>query len=87
MMKPKRLIKQRNTHFKKLQNGLEKPPRSQNGSHSLLIRTPVTPPSVVAHQNFRIRCSYHRAPRLVQTFRSGQPDNQNQSVIPKPVDE
>ena len=54
--------KERKTHFKKLQNGLEKPPRSQNGSHSLLMRTPVTPPSVVAHQNFRMRRSYHRAP-------------------------
>ena len=55
-------IKQRKTHSKKLQNGLEKPPRSQNGSHSLLMHTPVTPPSVVAHQNFQIRHSYHRAP-------------------------
>ncbi|CAB4040401.1 Hypothetical predicted protein [Paramuricea clavata] len=54
--------KQGKTHFKKLQNGLTKPPRSQKGIHSLLMRTPVTPPRGVAHQNFRIRRSYHRAP-------------------------
>jgi hypothetical protein len=54
--------KQRKTHFKKLQNGFEKPQRSQNGSHSFLMRIPVAPPSVVAQQNFRIRRSHHRAP-------------------------
>ncbi|CAB3986992.1 Hypothetical predicted protein [Paramuricea clavata] len=54
--------KQGKTHFKILQNGLAKPPRSQKGIHFLLMRTPVTPPRGVAHQNFRTRRSYHRAP-------------------------
>ena len=53
--------KQSKTHFNKLQNGFEKPQRSQNGSHSHLVRIPVTPPSVAARQNFRIRRSHHRA--------------------------
>ncbi len=50
------------THFKKLQNRFEKPQRSQNGSHSHLVRISVTPPSVAAQQNFRMRRSHHRAP-------------------------
>ena len=71
------------------------------------MRTPVAPPSVVAHQiKFSDATFVPPCPRLVQTFGSGQPDNrnvtlpfyiilplpsksdnQNQSVIPKPVDE